>query len=108
MRFGPDDKFWVVTDPTPESCMEDIVFQASLRQIELQFKGGLTMDRNPRLFTDKNEADIEGYGRLVAARAARVIAERGLKPGEEPVKIELVGPDGEILFQADMGKGLTG
>ncbi len=27
MRFGPDDKFWLVTDPTPESEAEDIVFQ---------------------------------------------------------------------------------
>lgn len=108
MRFGPDDRFWVVTDPTPESRMEDIVFQASLRQLELQFKGGLTMDRNPTLFTEKNEADIEAYGRLVAARAARAIAQRGLKPGDEPVKIELIGPGGEVLFQADIGKGLRG
>ena len=29
MRFGPDDKFWVVTDPTPESRMEDAVKSAT-------------------------------------------------------------------------------
>ena len=102
MRFGPDDPFWVVTDPTPESRMEDIVFQASLRQIELQFKGGLTMDRNPTLFTDKKDADIEAYGRLVAVRAARVIAQGGFKPGQKLERIELIGPGGEILFEADL------
>ena len=102
MRFGPDDPFWVVTDPTPESRMEDIVFQASLRQIELQFKGGLTMDRNPTLFTDKKDADIEAYGRLVAMRAARVIAQGGFKPGQKAERIELIGPGGEILFEADL------
>ena len=28
------------------------------------------------------------------------------RPGGEPVKIELIGPDGEVLFRADIGKGL--
>ena len=30
------------------------------------------------------------------------------RPGGELVKIEFVGADGEVLFQADIGKGLTG
>ena len=43
MRFGPNDKFWVVVDATPDAVDGENVFQASLRDLELQFKGGLTM-----------------------------------------------------------------
>ena len=41
MRYGPDDKFWVVVDPKPDSTLDDLVFKASLRDLELQFRGGL-------------------------------------------------------------------
>lgn len=64
MRIGPDDKFWVVTDPTKESELEDIVFQTTLRGLELQFKGGLTIAANPTIFTEEDEARIEARQRL--------------------------------------------
>ena len=48
MRYGLDDKLWVVVDPTPQSTLGDILFQASLRDLSLQFKGGLSVDENPR------------------------------------------------------------
>lgn len=102
MRFGPDDRFWLVVDPTPESEVGDCVFEASLRKLDLQFKGGLTMDRNPTLFTDENEARIEAFGRMTAARASRAIRDR-LRGGEDvelPLKIEVHGADGETLFRA--------
>ena len=98
------EMFWVVTDPTPESTMGDICFEASVEQLGLQFAGGLSAEQHPTLFTEKAEAEIEAYGRLVAMRAARVIAERGLKPGDEPSKIELIAPDGKVLFEAEIGK----
>jgi hypothetical protein len=56
MRYGPDDKFWVVVDPKPDSTLDDLVFKASLRDLELQFRGGLSIDENPTLFTDRQEA----------------------------------------------------
>ncbi|MHC5058521.1 MAG: hypothetical protein ACYTKD_28010 [Planctomycetota bacterium] len=102
MRYGPDDRFWVTIDPTPESEDGDCVFETSLRKLDLQFKGGLTMDRNPTLFTDENEARIEAFGRLTAMRASRAISER-LRSGEDvdlPLKIEVHGANGEILFRA--------
>jgi len=34
MRYGPNDKFWVVVDPTPDSTIEDILFQASLKDLD--------------------------------------------------------------------------
>ena len=104
MRLGPDDEFWIVTDPTPESQMGDIVFEASLRRLELQFKGGLTMDRTPTLFTDRKEAEIEAYGRLVAARAAKAIARR-IRAGDRaelPDRIEILDGQGNVLFEADL------
>ena len=86
--------------------MADIGFEATVAKLELQFKGGLSTDRHPTVFTEKAEAEIEAYGRLVAMRAARVIAERGIKPGDEPSKIELIGPDGTVLFEAEIGKDI--
>jgi len=64
MRFGPNEKFWVVTDPTPESILVDILFAASLTDLLIQFKGGLTLDQNPTIFTDRTEAETEALRRL--------------------------------------------
>lgn len=110
MRFGPDDDFWVVVDPTPESQLEDVVFRATLRRLELQFKGGLTMDRNPTLFTDEKEAKVEGYGRLVAMRASQAIARRlRFDPDAEVAeRIEVLDGSGNLLFEADLRKGRKG
>jgi hypothetical protein len=106
MRFGPDDSFWVVVDPTSQSQEDDIVFRASLRQLELQFKGGLTMERNVTLFTEKNEAEVEAFGRLTAMRASQAISER-LRRGEVvdlPIKIEVTGANGEVLYETILGE----
>ncbi len=102
MRFGPDDTLWVVTDPTRESEVGDILFKASLRKLALQFKGGLDIERNVTLFTEKSEAEVEAFGRLTAMRASRAISE-WLRSGEDvdlPLKIEVHGASGEILFRA--------
>jgi hypothetical protein len=102
MRLGLDDQFWLVTDPTRESEEGDCVFETSLRKLDLQFKGGLTMDRNPTIFTRENEARVEAFGRMTAMRASRVISDR-LRSGEDvdlPLKIKIHGADGEILFVA--------
>ncbi len=57
MRLGPDDKFWLVVDPTKISTLADILFETTLRGLELQFKGGLTAAENPTIFTEKAEAE---------------------------------------------------
>lgn len=104
MRYGPEDKFWVVTDPTPESETADILFQASLADLERQLKGGLTMAQHPTLFTEKAEAEIEAYGRLVAMRASLAIAQRAAegKPLEGAHRIEVLDGNGKVLFEADL------
>lgn len=67
MKIGPDDKFWVVTDATPVSELADICFETSLRGLELQFRGGLSMNSNPTIFTSKEEAEKAASKRLKTA-----------------------------------------
>lgn len=73
MRFGPDDKFWVVVDPTPVSELGDVLFETTVRGLELQFKGGLAMAQTPTIFTDPGEAEREARRRLLAAHAAQAV-----------------------------------
>jgi len=103
MRFGPTDKFWVVTDPTPESETGDVLFQASLHDLELQFKGGLSSAQHPTLFTERAEADAEAQARMVAARAARAIAAATpQQPLRAAARVAVLDGNGEILLESDL------
>jgi hypothetical protein len=106
MKLDTDTKVWMVVDPTsPRSEMADICFEGSLRKLELQFRGGLTSEQNPTLFTDPKEAEIEAYGRLTAMRAAAAIAEQaraGIFAG--PCKVVIHGADGSVVFEAEVGE----
>jgi len=103
MRYGPDDNFWVVLDPTPDSEMGDILFATSLRGLHLQFKGGLDMSRNPTIFTDQREAEIEAYARFLGMRVSKFIAHWGsLDSLEAATHIELVDAEGNILLEVDL------
>jgi hypothetical protein len=105
MRYGPDDKFWVVIDPADNSELGDIVFQASLRDLDLQFKGGLQIEENPTLFTNEKEARYEAYGRLTAMRARQAILRAGREnPGTRIDRVEIYGEDGSLVFEADLPK----
>ncbi len=68
MRIGPHDEIWVVTDPTPISTMADIFIETSIADLEFQFRGGLTVEENPTLFTKRDEAEAEARQRLSALR----------------------------------------
>jgi hypothetical protein len=103
MRWGSDDTFWVVVDATPESEMSDILFETTLRGLELQFKGGLTMVQKPTIFTDRRKAEIEAYGRLVAMRATQAIARSGaVSKLQNATRIEPLDGDGKNLFETDL------
>jgi len=110
VRFGPDDKLWVVTDPTRESEVGDVCFETTVRGLLLQLKGGLDIERNVTLFTEKNEADVEAFGRLTAMRASQAIARRlRFDPGAEVAeRIEVLDGSGNLLFEADLRKGRKG
>lgn len=67
MKIGHGDKIWVVCDATANSVIEDICFETSIRGLELQFRGGLSMDSNPTIYTKKEEALREAKNRLKVA-----------------------------------------
>ena len=50
-------KFWVVTKPTKQSVLIDILFNADMKRMELQFKGGLSNKEIIGIFTTQNEAE---------------------------------------------------
>lgn len=59
--------FWVVTDAFDISTLGDIVFQADLRNLELQIKGGLSVENdNVTLFTKQSEAMEEAKKRIAS------------------------------------------
>lgn len=64
MRFRPDDKFFVVVDASPISELGDIWFESSLRNLMNQFRGGLTLEENPTIFTSQGETLREARRRL--------------------------------------------
>jgi len=103
MKYGVEDRFWVVVSPKPHSTLEDILFQASLKDLELQFKGGLTIEDNPTLFTDHWEAEVEAYGRFIAMKATQAIAKSGAGAKlRDATRLELLNADGNIVFDMDL------
>jgi len=105
MRFGLRDRgLWLVVDPTERSEPNDLVSEVSLADLELQFKGGLRIDQNPSLFTERKKAEIKAFGRLTALRAARAIAAQvaagKLQPGAH--RLEVFDGEGKLLFEADL------
>jgi hypothetical protein len=104
MRYGPDDPIWCVTDPTRESTLGDVCFQTSLRSLERQFRGGLSIRDTPTIFTDRAEAEGEAHLRLVAMRASDAI--RDAAPEEEmrnARQVALLDADGKTIFAAELG-----
>lgn len=103
MRYGPDDKFWMVTDATPESTVGDVLFETTLRGFEIQLKGGLSMERNPTLFTHYAEAEAEAVNRLLAAQAMRAISAHSAGASlEKASRVELRDAKGKLVFGTDL------
>jgi hypothetical protein len=71
MRIHTDTTFWVVADPLGDATIGDILYETTLRGLERQFRGGLTCDENPVIFTDPKEARAYAEARLEAWRRHR-------------------------------------
>lgn len=63
MRINPNDYFWAVCDPEPESVLYDVLWKTNLRNLGNWFRGGRD-DHNLTLFTDPLEAQVEAERRL--------------------------------------------
>jgi hypothetical protein len=72
MRIDTDTAIWIVSDPMGDGTgKDDILFETTLRGLERQFRGGLTCDENPVIFTDPEEARVYAEARLEAWRRHR-------------------------------------
>ena len=103
MRYGPDDKFWCVTDPTKDSELADVCFETSLRSMERQFRGGLSIGDNPTIFTDRAEAEADAHLRLVAMRAWDAISDAAPEQSmRDAARVALLDKDGRVLFESEL------
>jgi hypothetical protein len=94
------DRFWVVTNPTPESEIGDILFETDVRGFILQVRGGLDEDRRPRIFADRESAEADALARLAVVRGLSAIA-GGVVRGDvrNAARLTLLDDAGEVLFE---------
>lgn len=103
MQINQDDKFWVVTNPKRGSELADILFDTTIEGLERQFKGGLTSDENPAIFTDHKEAELEANRRLMAVKVARaVIMVASAESMKKAKKVEFKSATGVVVFSVDL------
>ena len=62
-----DISIWVVTKPAPSSTLDDILFLSSVREMELQYKGGLTQDELLEVFPADQEAAATAFANKALA-----------------------------------------
>lgn len=54
MKFS---RFWIVTEATKYSTLEDICFQVDIEDLEKQFKGGLKVENVVGMWLDHSPAE---------------------------------------------------
>ena len=103
MKIGPDDPFWVVVDAKPKSEIGDVLFECSIRGLDLQFKGGLKMEENPTIFTDRAEAEREAQKRLLVRKVMAAMAAGTMDPPKDGVKrIQMLDGAGAVVWEAEV------
>jgi len=104
MQLSPSDKFWIVTDPELSSPSGDILFETTLLDLELQFRGGLSWaEDQPMLFTDRGEAEAEAKRRLTALAAYRAIARaKTEQPIDGASRVALLDTRGKAIFKSEL------
>lgn len=100
---GALDRFWVVTDPTPESEIGDILFETDVRGFVLQVRGGLDEDRRPTIFADRESAEADAMARLAVVRGLSAIAD-GVVRGNvrDATKLQLLDDSGDVVFETKL------
>jgi hypothetical protein len=91
----------MVTNPGPDPELADICFETSIENLALHLKGGLSMDADPTMFTDRAEAELEARCRPVAmetSHAIRAMAADGI-PLTGARKVQVLGEGGKVLFE---------
>jgi len=95
MHLGPDTPCWVVLDPTPSCGLGAVLYETTLRGLDLQLRGGLSMEKNPTIFTDGVAAEAEARRRFLAVGVAEAI-----RRSPTPVaRVHLYDADGGVVFE---------
>ena len=61
-------KFWILTRPTHNSTIEDIVFETDIEGLYMQIAGGLTCEEIIGIYVEDTEAFKDGYLMIMSAR----------------------------------------
>jgi hypothetical protein len=76
MKIAKNDKFWVVSDPTSVSTLDDILFETTLTGLENQIIGAMRLgyrmtdsDKNMVIYSDGIKARKDAESRLTARDA---------------------------------------
>ena len=104
MRFGPNDTFWVVTDPTFASTPTDILTKTTLAGLRNQFASGLQMSAHPTILTDRAEAQREAQGRWFAMQTAMTIVQHAAEGGcfDGAREISVMDEKGRVVFETEL------
>ncbi len=105
MHTGPIDRLWVVTDPTPLSTIDDILFEADAAALVRQVKGGLSEESHPTLYLDRESAEADALARLALVRGLSAIA-GGTAKGDirTATRVALLDDAGQVVIEADLGR----
>ena len=103
MRFSSRDEFYVVTNAKPESSLGDVCFRTNLEGLVNQFRGGLTFEDNPTIFSEKEEAEQEAHARLAAMKAMKAMLASGAAvPLKNAKVIKVLGADNKVILEATL------
>ena len=96
---GMPEQFWVVTQPSPVSGLEDILFPCSFGRLMKQVRGGLHEDEIAGVYADEDEAKNE---------ALRLLGKHPVRPQDsaffEVVVNVMVQPKVEEMLAQELGE----
>ena len=96
---GLPERFWIVTEPSPFSTMEDICFACTFERLMLQVRGGLNENEIVGIFDDETEAQ---------RATARLLGDEPVRP-QDAVAVEItvhvmVIPTSEDISARDLAQ----
>ena len=102
MRFDMQTTLWLVTDPRPESTVQDILSRTSMTGFIGLIEGDQVSETdNPALYDDAVAAEVDAQARFFALRLRRAI-QAAAKPEalRDASRVEFRDGTGNLLFDA--------
>ena len=89
-------KVYLVLDATPRSELADVLSETTLAGLA----GRMDPERNPTVYTDRGEAEVDARRRLLVAMVARRLADVA-----DLARVEAFDADGERVLVVEAGDG---